>query len=314
MYHGKKITITIPAYNEEKLIGKVLEKIPPFIDNLIIVNDGSTDNTENAVLEWEKKDKRIIYIKNEKNLGVGGTITRGMNEAKKIKTDIALVMAGDDQCNPDYLKALIDPVVNNVCDYAKANRFYSREGLKGMPKHRVFGSIILTFMTRLASGYWTVFDTQNGYGAIGAKAFYELDYDKLSSAGYAYENELLLNLNILGMRVKDIPVPSIYGDEVSTIKLWKIIPLYMYFLTAGFFRRIYRKYILRGFHPIALFFLSGSFLFWWGVIFGILKWRDSSITGIPATTGTVMLAALPLLMGFEMILWGFVLDIQEEPK
>lgn len=311
MYKKKKVMIVTPAYNEARHIDKVIKGVPNYVDKIIIVNDASTDNTEEVI----KKNvtSKVVYLKNKKNLGAGGSVTNAINKAKQLGADITVTMAGDNQMDPKYLPDLLDPICDEGYDYTKGNRFYSKEGLKGMPKYRVWGSILLTFMTRLSSGYWRMFDAQNGYYAIGPRVLKTIDFNSLTK-GFPYENDLLINLNILSMHIKDIPIPARYGDETSYMKMWKIIPSFSFFLMKGFFRRLYKKYILRGVHPIALFFFSGSVLFTWGLVFGILAWRNSALTKTPATAGTVMLSVVPLLMGFEMLLWSLVLDIQEEPK
>ncbi|HBG81390.1 TPA: hypothetical protein DDW69_00960 [candidate division CPR2 bacterium] len=311
MYKNKKIVVVTPAYNEANHIADVIDGLPEYIDNIVIVDDCSTDNTEEIVKKH--KSKKVIYLKNGKNMGAGYSVTAAINKAKEVKADITITMAGDNQMDPKYVPSLLDALIDEGYDCAKGNRFYSKEGLKGMPRHRVWGSIILTFMTRMASGYWTIFDTQNGYYALGSKALYQIDFNSLTK-GFPYENDLWINLNILGLKFKDVPIPAKYGDEVSYMKMWKIIPQFTLFLVGGFFRRIYKKYVLRGIHPIFLFFLFGSILFLWGIIFGAYAWHRSAITGDPATTGTVMISAIPFLMGFEMLLWALVLDIQEDPK
>lgn len=311
MYKNHKIVIVSPAYNESKQIWKVIKGVPDYVDNIVIVNDASTDNTEEVIKKYSTK--KVVYLKNEKNSGAGYSVTRAINKAKEIGADITITMAGDDQMDPGYIPSLLDPIIDSGYDCAKGNRFFSKEGLKGMPKYRVWGSILLTFMTRLASGFYNIFDAQNGYYTLGPKALKEIDFDSLTH-GFPYENDLWINLNILGMKIIDVPIPARYGDEVSHMKMWKIIPSFTLFLIGGFFRRIYQKYVLRGVHPIFLFFFFGTLFLLFGLGFGITHWINSLHTGVPATTGTVMLAALPFLMGFEMILWGFVLDIQEQPK
>jgi glycosyltransferase involved in cell wall biosynthesis len=311
MYKDKKIAALVPAYNEEKLIKKTIQSMPDFVDLIIVVNDCSQDNT--AVEIRSAKEKRVMLIEHHKNTGLGGAIKSAVREAKKQEVEIGVVMAGDNQMDPHYLPALLDPICEEDYDMTKANRFYSSDGYNNMPKYRVFGSIVLAFMTRVTSGYWNIMDPQNGYVAYGPKVLERLNFEKITN-GYALENDILINLNILGLRIKEIPVKAVYGEEVSHMKMWKIIPQFTWFLFLGFFRRIFKKYVLRGIHPIALFFFSGTLLFMWGLGFGAIKWIESINTGVAATTGTVMLAALPLLMGFEMLLWAFVLDIQEQPK
>jgi hypothetical protein len=154
------------------------------------------------------------YLKNKKNSGTGFSVTKAVHEAKNIGADIVVTMAGDDQMDPAYLPNLLDPIIEGGYDSSKGNRFFSKEGLKGMPKHRVWGSIILTFMTRLASGFYNIFDAQNGYYALGPKALQGIDFDSLTH-GFPYENDLWINLNILGLKIIDVPIPARYGDEVS---------------------------------------------------------------------------------------------------
>lgn len=311
MYKNHTIAALVPAYNEELLISKVVEGMPSFVDNIIIVDDCSTDNTSRVVSKI--RDERVIFISHKKNTGLGGAIKSAVKKARELNTEIGVVMAGDNQMDPKYLPSLLDPICDEEYDFTKQNRFYSTEGFANMPKHRVFGSLVLAFMTRVASGYWHIIDPQNGYVAYGPRVMNELNFDRLTH-GYALENDVLINLNILSMRIKEVPGKIIYGEEKSTMKLWKIIPSFSIFLFFGFFRRIFKKYVLRGFHPIAIFMFFGSILLLFGLLFGLFQWHNSKTSGIPATTGTVMLSALPLLMGFEMLLWSIVLDIQEEPK
>jgi len=311
LYKQKFIAALVPAYNEEKLVSRVIEGMPAFIDHIIIVDDSSQDET--AKIVENSKDKRVIFIKHAQNTGLGGAIKSAVAKAREMKVDIGVVMAGDNQMDPIYLPSLLDPICEDGYDFTKLNRFYSSEGFANMPKHRVFGSLALALLTRVASGYWHLIDPQNGYVAYGPRVLNELNFEGLNQ-GYALENDVLINLNILGMRIKEIPGKIIYADEKSTMNLWKIIPSFTVFLFGGFFRRIFKKYVLRGFHPIAIFMVFGSILFFGGLAFGLYHWHLSTITGVAATTGTVMLSVMPVLMGFEMLLWSLILDIQEEPK
>jgi glycosyltransferase involved in cell wall biosynthesis len=311
MYKNKKIAALVPAYNEERLIAKTIMGMPDFVDHIIVVDDQSKDKTSEAAKKT--KHKHLVLIRHEKNTGLGGAIRTAVKKAKELGADIGVVMAGDNQMDPAYLPSLLDPICEEGYDFTKQNRFYATEGFANMPRHRVFGSIMLAFMTRVASGYWHIIDPQNGYVAYGPKVLEELNFEKITN-GYALENDVLINLNILGMRIKEVPGKIVYADEQSDMNLWKIVPSFTLFLFLGFFRRVFKKYVLRGFHPIAIFYFFGSILFWFGLIFGLWAWRKAHLAGVPATTGTVMLAALPFLMGFEMLLWGLVLDIQEEPR
>jgi glycosyltransferase involved in cell wall biosynthesis len=310
MYETYKTAVVIPAYNEEKLIRHVIDSIPLFVDYIIIVDDASRDCTYNAAKS--KGDDRTIILRHDKNLGVGGAIITGHKKAIEIGVDISIVMAGDAQMDPKYLPVLLDAIINGGYDYAKGNRFLGRNSLKGMPPFRVFGNTILTFLTKLASGYWNIFDPQNGYTAIKTSVLKQLDLDGLSKR-YEFENDMLVNLNIGGFRVKDISIPALYGDEKSKILLHTFIPRTTLFLVGAFVRRIREKYMLRDFHPIALLLISGLFLFSFGFVFGLyivyLRFGTTVIS-----TGTIMISILPLLIGFQLLLAAFILDVIETPK
>ncbi len=310
MYKGQKIAVAVPAYNEEKLIGEVIKTMPPLVDLIVIVDDQSADRTFD--IASKSTDPRVIAIRHEKNTGVGGAIMTAHHRILEEGADIAVVMAGDGQMDPDYLPALLNPIADDGYDYAKGNRFWSEDSLRGMPRYRVFGNVVLTFMTKMASGYWNLFDPQNGYTAIRTDALKELPLGDIRQ-GYVFENDMLIHLNIANKRIKDVAIPAKYGNEQSSIKLWKIIPQFMNFLTWRYFHRIYHKYVLQSFSPIALFLLSGFLLTAWGIGFGI--WVIVQTIG-PATasTGTVILSVIPFMTGFQLLLAALVLDIIAEPK
>lgn len=310
MYKGKKICVVTPAYNEGELVLKVIETMPEYVDHIVIVDDASADNTYNFAKS--STDSRVTVIRHEKNQGVGGAIMTGHAKMLEIGDDISVVMAGDAQMDPAYLPALLDPIIESGYDFAKGNRFLTKDSLKGMPAYRVFGNIVLTFMTKFASGYWHIFDPQNGYTAISSRAIKLLDFSKIHKR-YPFENDLLTNLNIYNVRVRDVSIPALYGDEQSHIKLHKVIPSLILALVSGYFRRITQKYVLRSFSPVALFLLAGSLLFMWGLLFGLFV-VISTIGPPVASTGTVMLSVLPLLVGFELLLQAIVLDINESPR
>jgi glycosyltransferase involved in cell wall biosynthesis len=284
--------------------------MPDFVDHIIIVDDASTDNTYEVAKG--SKDARVTVISHDKNQGVGGAIMTGHMKMLELGDDIAVVMAGDAQMDPAYLPALLDPIIEEGYGFTKGNRFLTKDSLTGMPVYRVFGNIVLTFMTKFASGYWHIFDPQNGYTAISAGALHLLDFNKIHKR-YPFENDLLINLNIFNIRVKDVSIPALYGDEQSHIKLHKVIPSLIVALVRGYNRRITQKYVLRSFSPVALFLLAGSTLFTWGAGFGLYElvkhWGRA-----PAATGIVMLSVLPLLVGFELLLQAIVLDINESPR
>ena len=311
MYKDRRITAVVPAYNEARCISQVIQAMPELVDHLIVVDDNSSDGTHEVVLAF--RQPRLILLKTPHNQGVGGAVILGYRKALELGSDIIVKMDGDGQMPSEYLPALLDAIADEGYDYAKGNRFLAGESLALMPKHRLFGNIVLTFMNKLASGYWHIFDPQNGYTAINASALKLLDLDKINKR-YFFENDVLIHLNLFGLRVKDVAIPARYGEEESGISLLQVSLTFPLLLLRRFFRRIYQKYVLRDFSPIALFLFAGALLFLWGTLFGIFIWIKSYITQHPTSTGTIMLALLPLMLGFQLLLQALVMDIQETTK
>ena len=313
MYKDNSVAVVVPAYNEEELIGLTLAGMPEYVDSIIVTDDASTDDTVARVEEIAQRDARIVLIRHERNQGKGSAVVDGYRKAIHQGHDIVVTMDGDNQMPSDHLHSLLDPLVEGGYDAAKGNRFLAASGtLDEMPKYRLLGNILLTLATKIASGYWSIFDSQNGFWAVTAASLAKLD-DFHIARRYDLENSLLIHLNILGARVADVPIPARYGNEISGIRLWRVTPRILLTLFTGFWRRVLLRYVLYNFHPIALFLFSGLALTIWGVGFGI--WVTiGSLGPEAATTGTVMLAVLPFLMGFQLLLAAFVLDILSEPK
>ncbi len=311
MYKNHSITTVVPAYNEARHVAQVIETMPEFVDRVIVVDDCSRDNTLEAALATA--DPRLTAIKTPENQGVGGAMALGYNRALELGADIMVKMDADGQMAPEYLSRLLDALIEEGYDYSKGNRFLAGESLALMPKHRVFGNVMLTFLTKLASGYWHIFDPQNGYTAIKAEALRILDLNRIHKR-FFFENDMLVNLNYVGRRVKDVAIPARYGEEQSHLNIVGISFTFPMLLIRRFFRRIYQKYVLRDFSPIALFLFLGSLLFGWGAGFGIYLWIKGAITGMATPTGTIMLSLLPMILGFQLLLQAIVLDIQETPK
>ena len=311
MYKGRRVAVVIPAYNEERFIGQVIRALPEFVDKIIIVDDCSQDCTYQVASS--QGDDRVIVAKTAHNQGVGGATILGYHHALEVGSDIVVKMDADGQMDPQCLPGLLDAIIEKDYDYVKGNRFLAGESLANMPKHRLLGNIVLTFMTKLASGYWHIFDPQNGYTAIKADVLSQLDLEAIHK-GYFFENDMLLQLNLHGARVKDVAIPARYGEEESGINSVQVVLTFPFLLLRRFFHRIYQKYVLRDFSPIALFLLIGLGLFAWGSLFGVYLWVKSLLTGHPTPTGTIMLAVLPLILGFQLLLQAIVLDIQETPK
>ncbi len=311
MYRGRTIGVVIPAYNVERSIRKVVDGIPAWVDRIIVVDDASRDGTLREAQSIVSD--RLIVLRHDVNQGVGGATLTGLRRALDEGVKIAVKMDGDGQMDPAYLPVLLDAVTIQGYDYAKGNRFLHSAELFTMPRHRLLGNFALTFLTKLTSGYWNVFDPQNGYVAIRREALAQLDFTRIAKR-YFFENDVLIHLNILGFRVKDVAIPAMYGDERSSMKISRILGSFPVYLFRRYWYRIYQKYVLRDFSPVVLFLFLGLPFFFWGVGFGLYTWWRSWAFGEIATTGTVMLSVLPFLIGFELILQAVMLDIQATPK
>jgi glycosyltransferase involved in cell wall biosynthesis len=311
MYKGHVVAVAVPAYNEERFVVSVIQTIPAFVDHIVVVDDCSKDGTYNAVSN--ALDGRTQLLSSSQNQGVGGATVLGYKKALDCGADILVKMDADGQMRPEYLEKLITPLIDDGYSYAKGNRFLVPEFLPEMPKHRLLGNVILTFMTKLASGYWHIFDPQNGYTAIRSDALKRIDLTRLHKR-FFFENDMLYQLNLSNARVADVPIPARYGNEDSSLSIFQTAVTFPFLLFRRFISRVGHKYVMRDFSPIALFLILGSLLFAWGFVFGAYAWVRSIVTGDLTSVGTVMVSVLPLILGFQLILQALVLDIAETPK
>jgi glycosyltransferase involved in cell wall biosynthesis len=311
MFREQRVHVIIPAYNVAGHIGAVLQGLPGFVDTITVVDDGSTDDTAEAAKGVG--DRRVTILHNMTNQGVGGAMVRGFRHALAQGEGIVVKVDGDGQMDPADLPLLLEPIAEGRCDYAKGNRFLRSRELDIMPKARLVGNFVLTFLTKFASGYWNVFDPQNGYLAIASSTLGLLDLDRLSRR-YFFENDMLINLNIFDARVRDVAMASRYGTERSSMRLGRILCSFPYHLFRGYWYRFYRKHVLRDFSPVALFMLTGLPLLGWGTWFGAYTWVQSWLHNQFASTGTVMLSVLPFLVGFELVLQALVLEMRDTPR
>lgn len=311
MYKNHRVAVVAPSHNEAGFIGQVIGTMPDFVDGIIVVDDGSQDGTSQVAASTG--DPRVVVLRTPTPRGVGGATLTGYRKALELCADIVAKMDGDAQMRPEYLCHLLDAIIDGNYDYGKGNRFLAARSLGKMPRHRLIGNVALTFMTKFMSGYWHIFDPQNGYTAVKAEVLRALDFDRIHP-GYFFENDMLIHLNLLDARVKDVAIPARYGKEESGISAWGTGVTFPLLMIRRFFYRIYRKYVLLDFSPIALFLFLGLGLFIWGALFGAYVWARSTITQHAATTGTVMFSVLPLIMGFQLLLQAIVLDIQQTPK
>jgi dolichol-phosphate mannosyltransferase len=311
MFRDTRVHVVIPAYDVAGHIGAVLRGLPDFVDTITVVDDGSADGTAEAARAVG--DARVTVLQSPANEGVGAAMARGFKHALGQGAAIIVKMDGDGQMDPGDLPRLLEPIVEGRCEYAKGNRFLMSRELDIMPRARLAGNFVLTFLTKLASGYWNVFDPQNGYVAITSGALGLLDLDRLSRR-YFFENDMLINLNIFDARVRDVAMVSRYGAERSSMRLGRILCSFPYHLLRGYWYRFYRKHVLRDFSPVALFMLTGLPLLAWGTGFGVYTWAQSWLHNQFASTGTVMLSVLPFLVGFELVLQALVLEIRDTPR
>ncbi|MDD2941671.1 MAG: glycosyltransferase family 2 protein [bacterium] len=309
MYRDHSIAIVIPAYNEELLITRTVTTLPDFVDHIIVVDDKSKDRTSEIVNELSAKDGRVHLIRHETNKGVGGAISTGYVWCRENNIDIAVVMAGDGQMDPLDLPALLDPVVENRTDYAKGNRLVTGEAWKKIPHVRYLGNSGLTLLTKIASGYWHVTDSQTGYTALNKKALKLLPLEDIFPR-YGMPNDFLVTLNIYNMRVMDIPVNPVYNiGEQSGIKVRKVLFSLSWLLGRLFCKRMVQKYIIRDFHPLIFFYALGGLLL---VLDGALMLRLmcvwASVGSIPKINA--LMVALFTILGFQSILFAMLFDME----
>jgi glycosyltransferase involved in cell wall biosynthesis len=307
VYRDLRVAVVVPAHNEERLIGRVVSTAPDLIDHLIVVDDGSTDRT--AEVAEAVGDPRAEVHRLAENQGVGGAIVLGHRRALELGCDVSVVMAGDAQSDPAYLPALLDPIADGEAQFTKANRFYGEGSFAGMPRHRIVGNIGMSFLSKAASGYWGLFDPLNGYTAIHRSALERLQLDRLAKR-YEFENDLLIKLNVLRVPARDVPIPAVYGDEVSGLRVRTLAPRLLWRCWRGFWHRMWWKYVLQSFSAVALMFFTGLLLIGIGTGFGIFAIVHT--LGPPiATPGTVLLAVAPMLTGLHFLVTALQLDIQE---
>jgi glycosyltransferase involved in cell wall biosynthesis len=311
MYEGRRVAAVVPALNEAAHVAGVITGMPAYVDAIIVVDDHSTDGT--AAAAEAVGDTRVEIVRHERRRGVGGATVSGMRCALERGADLVVKVDGDGQMDPARMESLLAPLVSEGYDYAKGNRFLHPAALRQMPVRRLLGNFALTFLTKLASGYWHIFDPQNGYVAATAATLRGLDLERLAQ-GFFFENDLLIHLNVLGCRVKDVAIPARYGDEHSALRVNRVLLTFPFYLALGFCTRIWEKYVLRDFSPIAVFWLVGIPLTVFGGLFGMGTWVHSLCSGQAAATGTVMLSVLPFLLGFELILQAIILEIRESPR
>jgi glycosyltransferase involved in cell wall biosynthesis len=304
---GRTVAVVVPAYNEEALVGETLTGIPSFVDRIVVVDDASTDGTAEKARSFA--DPQIEVVSHEKNLGVGAAIVTGYKRALAERLDVTAVMAGDNQMDPEELDSILAPVLAGEVDYAKANRLISGRAWELIPRNRYLGNAVLSLLTKIASGYWHVADSQAGFTAISLDTLERLDLDRVYTR-YGFPNDLLVHLNVINARVRDVPSRPIYNvGERSGIKLRKVVPRISWLLLKGFFWRMREKYVIRDFHPLVFFYLFGIVATVAGLGLGIAE-TVLRIMGHGIPTATIVLVALLLIAGSQFTLFAMWFDME----
>jgi len=313
-YRGKSVCVVVPAHNEEKLLSRVIETMPEFVDHIVVVDDASPDRTSAVAQAYvDVADSRVTLIRHEVNQGVGGAIVTGYKWARDEKFDIAVVMAGDAQMDPDDLPALLDPVAEDRVDYSKGNRLFTGDAWREIPRVRYLGNAGLSLLTKIASGYWHVADSQTGYTAINLRMLELIDWDTTHKR-YGCPNDYLVRLNVFNAHVADVPIKPIYNvGEESGIRPFRQVPKLSWLLFRLFIWRLVTKYIIRDFHPLVFFYAAGfvmgiaSFAF---LIRLITLWILHGY--MPHTTTLLLFISLMMSLQFTMFAMWFDMEANKD--
>ncbi len=305
------IAVVIPAFKAQNTIADVIGKIPDAVKKIYVVDDASPDDTYHSVEALN--NNRVTLLRHADNKGVGGAMITGYKQAFQDGADIVVKIDSDGQMDPSILNKFTNPIQSGLADYTKGNRFYYPDDIQEMPFIRRVGNLGLSFITKLSSGYWDLFDPTNGYTALHKDSYELLQIDKISQR-YFFETDMLFRLNIIGAVAVDIPMKAVYGNETSHLSSAKSLVEFSIKHLLLLTKRVAYKYYLRDFNVGSIELLFGTVLFSFGLIFGLIKWLDTWQSGIPATAGTVMAAALPIILGFQLLLNFVVVDSTSRPN
>jgi dolichol-phosphate mannosyltransferase len=309
---AKYIWVVIPAYKLTQGVINLIESIPPIVSKVVVIDDACPDKSGNLI-EKLCKDSRVSVHYNKENLGVGGAVKKGYRIALENGADVVIKLDGDGQMDPRNIPKLIAPLLNHEADYTKGNRFYTLNSLKVMPKKRLIGNSILSVMSKLSTGYWNIFDPNNGFTAISRNTLENLDLSQISDS-YFFESDMLFRLYCNRAVVKDVPMNSIYGDEKSNLSISRITLEFIFKHIRNSIKRFFYAYILRDASVASLELPLGFLLLIFGVGNSIITWLNSSTTGIPNNPGTVMLSGLAILTGTQFVLAFISYDVSNVPR
>ena len=308
----RKIAVVIPCFRVRKQILDVIGEIGREIDYVFVVDDDCPQNSGRLVQE-SVADPRVQVLFHDENKGVGGAVMTGYRAALETDADVVVKLDGDGQMDPTFIRTLIQPILEGRADYAKGNRFHSAFNVRQMPSVRLFGNAILSLLTKLSSGYWSIFDPTNGFTAIHRESLKKLELSNVSER-YFFESDMLINLGNLRAVVVDVPMEAKYADEESNLKIRKIMGEFLIKNFRELFKRVLYNYFLRDFSIASTHLVFGFALTGFGVVFGSLEWARSIDSGQAASTGTVMIATLPIILGFQLLLNFLSVDIGNEPR
>ncbi len=312
MYRNQSIAVVIPCHRVVDHVLGVIAAVPDVVDRIICVDDACPDGSGRHI-EANCTDPRVRVIFNPVNLGVGGAVKAGYRAAREAGCDIAVKIDGDGQMDPRLVTSFLRPIALGLADYTKGNRFFRLADVTQMPKLRLVGNAALSFLAKMSTGYWNIFDPTNGYTALHLSVLELVDLDKVADR-YFFESDLLFRLNIARCVVRDIPMPSRYGGERSGLNPIKVLLPFLVGHVRNFVKRVFYNYFLRDFHVASVLLLFGGLAMATGLVYGGYHWWLSYSHGILATAGTVMIGALLIIIGLQMMLSALSHDMSNTPK
>jgi glycosyltransferase involved in cell wall biosynthesis len=306
-----KIAVIIPCYRVREKIVEVVDSVLETADFVIAVDDCCPEKS-GEFLRGARTNPKLTIVFHEVNQGVGGAMTTGFKTALEVGADIVVKMDGDGQMEARHLPRLIGPLIARRADFTKGNRFFDLRALRAMPLVRRFGNFGLTLLSKAASGFWHLSDPTNGYFALRANALRLLNFHLLAPR-YFFEISLLIQLNVIRAVALDVPIPAKYADENSSLSPWRALCTFPSKLATGLLHRIWWRYFIYDINIVTVFLMTGALLFFGGGIFGAWRWSHNWIYGHEQSAGTVALAMLPMILGFQMLLQAVVLDMMDKP-
>jgi glycosyltransferase involved in cell wall biosynthesis len=307
-----RVAVVVPCYRCKDQVLRVLQGLGPEVWRVFVVDDACPEGTGPWV-RAQISDARVLVIDHPSNQGVGAAVTTGYAAALQAGADIVVKIDGDGQMDPSLVPRFIEPIALGRADYTKGNRFFTLRSLKDMPGIRLLGNAGLSFLAKLSTGYWSLFDVTNGYTAIHARLLPYMELDKVSRR-YFFETDMLFRLGTLRAAVVDVPMEAVYADERSNLRIWRVFPEFVWKNLVNLGKRLAYNYFLRDMSVASIELLAGSVLLLFGVVFGLSTWSSALATGIPTPLGTIMLAALPTLVGLQMLLAFIGHDVAQQPK